>query len=124
MVQLQPSQVYETFTVWIEDAKTGEPLPEYNVEKKGDEVICYIPSENDMRFTVSVLVDKADRALGALMNFDGQDVHNRLFGELPTGRALSSEIDTIDGGAGKHIPLRFGVTQVAGKVPPTARMAI
>lgn len=118
MVQLQPSQVYETFTVWIEDAKTGKPLPEYNVEKKGDEVTCYIPSENDMGFKVRVKVDKTDRALGALMKFDGQDVLNRLFGEYPRGRALSSEIDALDGGAGKHIPLRFGVTQVARKGHP------
>jgi hypothetical protein len=124
MVQLKPSQVYETFTIWIEDVKTGEALPEYNVERKGDEVTCYIPSENDMRFKVRVIVDKADRAFSAVMNFDGQDVHNRLFGELPGGRDLSSEIDTLDGGAGKHIPLRFGVTQVAGNPPIPPRSVI
>ena len=124
MLQLQPSHVYETFTVWIEDAKTGKPLPEYNVEEKEDEVSCYIPSENDMRFKVKVEVDRTDRALGALFSFDGQVVHNRLFGEYPGGYGrVSSEIDSLDGGAGKHIPLRFGVTQVAGRIPQV-RMAI
>lgn len=120
MLELQPSQVSETFTAWIEDAKTGKPLPVYKVEKNGNEVTCYVPSENQMRFRVKVKVDNSDKCLAFVMSIDGQSVHSKVFGKDPDYPYTSTAtIARLDGGPGKHIPLRFGITQLSGLIHPS-----
>jgi hypothetical protein len=82
MSKLPPTQFYQTLTTWIEDAQTSEHLPEYKVEKNCDEVSCYIPSENGMRFEVNVKFNNTDKCLASILTIDGQEVRSQVFVHL------------------------------------------
>jgi hypothetical protein len=105
----------EIFQAWVEDYGTATPLSHYKKKVKADVASCYIKSVHDKRFRICVNVDDTSQSLCCDLSIDGQCVSSYFMGKWTDNR-LDTELafETIDGGPGQAIPLKFGKTQTSG----------
>jgi hypothetical protein len=116
------------FRVAVLDPETKAPFKEHNHSGSADAekpfVACYIESKTGSKFKLAVdLVKIPDHSemythsFAAKVTVDGQEIVQKLIGNISGKRHDSCTIDGLEIGPGKIAPFVFGATQFSGYSP-------